>query len=61
MTGVKTDAIMLVTEDDAILWTDEFNYNIAKDQLYEGWDLKRTEGGNQAYFEWMKEAFDEGT
>lgn len=50
---------MVVTQDDALMWTDGRYYLAAEKELYEGWKMMKWDKG-KLYFDWLAENGKEG-
>eukprot|EP00347_Sterkiella_histriomuscorum_P001334 403372432 len=48
-----SNGLCLVTETQALMWTDGRYYLQAQKQLEQGWEMKKMEAGEPPYFEWI--------
>ena len=55
-----SNAISIISQDEALLWTDGRYYLQAEKQLHEGWKMKKMQAGEKKWFEVIAEAYTEG-
>ena len=62
LSGFKgSNAICVVTQTHALMWTDGRYYLAAEKELHHGWEMKKMERGQTTYFEWIKENVPKGS
>jgi Xaa-Pro aminopeptidase len=50
-----SNGICVITQSEALCWTDSRYYLQAEKQLQSGWKMMKWEGGSKTYFEWIAE------
>lgn len=56
-----SNGIVVITQNEALMWTDSRYYLQAANQLEKGWELRKMESGVDSYFEWITKTLAKGS